>query len=249
MKPVKFYFNKAIDTYEKIGILQKKIAFELLRKIEKKNYDCIVEIGSGKGFLSIPLSESISFKNYIHIDISFEFLKKLRTNLKGNHFFVNASGEEIPLRKNIADLMVSSSALHWIKDPEQNFIKILEILKKGGRFYFSIFTSNTLKELKEISEITGFGSVFPLKKVEFYIELIKKTGFSFNYEVKNYREIYNSPRDLLIFHKLTGTNYTEGKKFSGKNAFKNFCDTYKRFFSNHSGVYATYEVLFIKGIV
>ncbi len=247
MNSLKFYFNKAVDTYEKVGILQKKIAFELLRKIEKSNYQYIVEIGSGKGFLSIPLSKILSFEKYIHIDISLEFLKKLRKNLKGNHIIINARAEEMPLKENIADLVVSSSTLHWLKEPEKNFIKIFDILKKHGRFYFSIFTSNSLKELKEISEITGFGSVFTLQKAEFYIEMIQKLGFSFDYEVKLYQEIYDSPRDLLIFHKLTGTNYTENKKFSGKNSFKKFCETYKRFFGNHRGVYATYEVLFIKG--
>lgn len=247
MNSLKFYFNKAVDTYEKVGTLQKKIAFEVLRKIEKSNYQCIVEIGSGKGFLSLPLSKTLSFEKYIHIDISLEFLKKLRKNLKGNHIFINACAEEMPLKGNIADLIVSSSTLHWLKEPEKNFIKIFDILKKHGKFNFSIFTSNTLKELKEVSEITGFGSVFTLKKAEFYIEIIQKSGFSFDYEVKLYREVYDSPRDLLIFHKLTGTNYTESKKFSGKNSFKKFCETYKRFFGNHQGVYATYEVLFIKG--
>ncbi|GAQ94388.1 malonyl-CoA O-methyltransferase [Thermodesulfovibrio aggregans] len=247
MKPLKFYFDKAVDSYEKIGILQKKIALELLRKIETGKYSCIVEIGSGKGFLSIPLNEILSFEKYIHVDISLEFLKKLKTNLKGKHLFINACAEDIPLKENLADLIVSCSALHWIKEPEKSFIKIFDILKKGGQFYFSIFTSNSLKELKMISEISGFGSVFSLKKAEFYIELIKSLGFSFDYELKVYQEIYNSPKDLLIFHKLTGTNYTESKKFSGKNSFKKFCETYKKLFSNHHGVYATYEVLFIRG--
>ncbi|WP_353684709.1 methyltransferase domain-containing protein [Thermodesulfovibrio sp. 3907-1M] len=247
MNSLKFYFNRAVDTYEKVGALQKKIAFELLKKIEKSNYQYIVEIGSGRGFLSIPLSKTLSFEKYIHVDISLEFLKKLRKNLKGDHIFINASAEEMPLRENIADLMVSSSTLHWLKEPEKNLVKIFDILKKHGKFYFSIFTSNTLKELKEISEVTGFGSVFTLKNAGFYIEMLQKSGFSFDYEVKLYQEIYDSPRDLLIFHKLTGTNYTESKKFSGKNSFRKFCETYKKYFGNPRGVYATYEVLFIKG--
>lgn len=247
MRTLKYYFDRAVDTYDKAGKIQKKVTQEVLEKIERKYYSTIVEIGSGRGFLSIPLAKTLFFEKFIHIDISFEFLKKLRTNLKDNHLFINACAEEIPLRNNLADLLISSSTLHWIKNPEKNFIKIFDILKKGGRFYFSIFTSNSLKELKEVSEITGFGSVYPLKKAEFYIELIQKAGFSFDYEIKTYKEVYPSAKDLLLAHKLTGTNYTENKKFSGKNSFKRFCDTYKRFFSNHSGVYATYEVLFIEG--
>jgi len=79
------------------------------------------------------------------------------------------------------------------------------------------------------------------------LEIIQKTGFHFDYEIKTYREVYDSPVDLLLTHKLTGTNYTKNSKFSGKNSFKNFCDTYKKLFGNHEGIYATYEVLFIEG--
>lgn len=247
MVTLKFYFDRAVDTYENAARLQKKVADEVLKKVKTQHYATVVEIGSGRGFLSIPLVKTLSFEKFIHVDISFGFLKKLKTELKGRHFFVNASAENMPLKEKLADLLISSSTLHWIKNPEKNFIKIFDILKEGGRFYFSIFTSNSLKELKEVSKITGFGSVYPLEKATVYIEIMEKTGFCFNYEIKTYKEVYTSVKDLLLAHKLTGTNYTESKKFSGKNSFKNFCEIYKTLFSNHTGVYATYEVLFIEG--
>lgn len=246
MKPLKYYFDKAVETYEKAARIQKKVAEELLKKIERKHYSTIVEIGSGKGFLSIPLTEIISFDKFIHIDISFEFLKRLKKILK-DEIFINACAEALPLRNNLADLLISSSTLHWIEDIEKNFIKIFDVLKDEGKFYFSIFTSNTLKELKEVSEITGFGSVYSLKKTDFYLKLIQKAGFIFDYEIKTYREVYESPIEILLAHKLTGTNYTGRSRFLGKNSFKNFCNTYKKLFCNNEGVYTTYEVLFIEG--
>ncbi|WP_283166220.1 methyltransferase domain-containing protein [Thermodesulfovibrio yellowstonii] len=247
MKHLKYYFDRAVETYEKAGKIQKKVAEEVLKKIEKKHYSTIIEIGSGKGFLSIPLSESLSFEKFIHVDISFEFLKRLKTNSINKHFFINACAEAMPIKDSLADLLISSSTLHWIKNPEKNFIKLFDVLKKNGKFHFSIFTSGTLKELKEVSEITRFGSVYPLKEADFYLKIIQKTGFHFDYKIKTYREVYDSPTDLLLTHKLTGTNYTKNSKFSGKNSFKNFCNTYKRLFGNHEGIYATYEVLFIEG--
>lgn len=247
MKPLKYYFDRAVETYEKASRIQKKVAEDLLKKIEKKHYLTIVEIGSGRGFLSSSLTKMLYFEKFIHVDISFEFLKRLKTNSTKKHFFINACAEAMPIKDSLADLLISSSTLHWIQNPEKNFIKIFDVLKNNGKFYFSIFISDTLKELKEVSEITRFGSVYPLKEADFYLKIIQKTGFHFDYEIKTYREVYDSPVDLLLTHKLTGTNYTKNSRFSGKNSFKNFCDTYKKLFGNHDGIYATYEVLFIEG--
>lgn len=247
MKKLKSYFDKVVDSYEKTGKLQKTVAEELLKKINKDFYSTVVEIGSGNGFLSIPLSKQISFKRFINIDISLEFLKRLKLELNDKALFINAMAEAMPLKENLANLLVSSSSLHWIHNPTKNFKELFNIIKNDGRFYFSIFTSNTLKELRYVSEVTGFGSVYPLKKAEFYIETIEKMAISFNYETKIYREIFASPKHLLISHKLTGTNYTENKNFSGKLLFKKFCDLYEKLFTTHYGVYATYEVLFIEG--
>jgi len=247
MKSLKIYFNRAVNTYEKAGKIQRKVADELLQKIRVGHYSTIVEIGSGAGLLSIPLIERVTFDRFIHIDISLDFLRKLREKLKGKHFFINAQAENIPIKQNEVNLLVSSSTLHWLSNPEKNFIELFRILCKGGRFYFSIFTSNSLRELRKVSEITGFGSVYALMEADFYVSVLQKAGFIFNYEIKTYKEKYSCPEDLLKFHKLTGTNYTPNKKFSGKGAFKNFCEVYSRLFGNSKGVYATYEVLFIEG--
>lgn len=244
---LRFYFERAVNTYDKAGRIQKTVALELLKKIDNGYYPAVLEIGSGSGFLSKQIAQILLFERFLHIDISFEFLKRLKYDLKGRFFFINASAESIPLRENMVDLIISSSTLHWIKEHERSFSEIFKLLKKGGRFYFSIFTENTLKELRYVSEISGFGSVYPLKKAKFYIEMIERMKISFNYEIKTYREIYPSPLALLLAHKHTGTNYTEGKKFSGKESFKKFCELYRAYFSNHEGIYATYEVLFIEG--
>ena len=247
MADLRFYFEKAVNTYEKAGRIQKKVAQELLRRLNRGYYQTVVEIGSGRGFLSKPLIETLSFERFIHIDLSFQFLKRLKSDLRGRFFFINARAESIPLRQEIAELIISSSTLHWVKEHDRSFKEIFKILKEGGRFYLSIFTAKTLRELKHASELSGFGSVYPLKEAGFYIEMLKNMKITFNYEIKNYREVYSSLEELLLAHRYTGTNYTEEKKFSGKESFRKFCEIYSSLFSNNKGIYATYEVLFIEG--
>lgn len=244
---LKTYFDRAVNSYEKAGKIQKKVATELLYWIEEGNYSTVLEIGCGKGFLSFPLRQKIFYDRYIHIDISIEFLRAIRNHLREKSFYINARAESLPLKAEVADLLISSSTLHWLENPETSFLNLLSFLKNGGNFYFSIFTAGSLDELKKVSELSGFGSVYDLKDAKFYIEMLESAKIFFDYKVKTYRETFPTVKDLLFSHKLTGTNYTKHKKFSGKTSFRNFCNLYEKLFSNEKGIYATYEVLFIKG--
>ncbi|WP_297210102.1 MULTISPECIES: methyltransferase domain-containing protein [Thermodesulfovibrio] len=247
MKDIKFYFNKAANTYESYASIQKQVALELTKNIQFGIYPKVVEIGSGSGIIMTILSDKINFQKFIHVDISFEFLKKMKNNTDSSHYLINARAEEIPLKNQIADLLISSSALHWLSNPKSNFSELLRILKKGGKFYFSIFTSQTLKEIEQVSKITGFGSVYELKEADFYLSIFKDIDIPIKYKILKYKQKYSSVRELFLSHKLTGTNFTEKKKFSGKQSFQNFCRLYNKLFGNSDGIYATYEVLFIEG--
>jgi malonyl-CoA O-methyltransferase len=248
MKNIKFFFDKSADTYEQAGIIQKKVADYLLNMIPADFYSTVVEIGSGRGFVTKQLIEKIFFNKYINIDISIKLLKKLKGTLQSKCAYINAQAERIPLRFNSVDLIVGSSCLHWIENPANSFLEILKLLKDNGKFYFSIFLSNTLIELQNVSKISGFGSFYPLKPALFYIELLDSTSnLKYRYTTKKFLEYFPSVKDLLISHKLTGTNYTKNKKFCGKEAFKRFCEIYENLYSTNKGIYATYEVLFIEG--
>lgn len=248
MKDIRFYFDKAAKTYESAGILQKKVADYLLSMIPSNYYPTVLEIGSGRGFLTMDLIEKISYKRYINIDISFELIKRLRKSLGEKCLYINCRAESIPLKEGSVDLLISSSSLHWLEDAETNLQNILKLLKINGSFYFSIFLEQTLNELKEVSRKTGFGSFYPLKSALFYLKIFNSIPeFKWSYSIKKYTEYFPTVRDLLISHKLTGTNYTKNKKFSGKDSFFRFCETYKNLYGNHRGVRATYEVLFIRG--
>jgi len=248
MKGIGFYFDKAVNTYEKAGNIQKKVAIRLAELVKDDFYPTVLEIGSGKGFITDLLIKKISYNQYINIDLSYEFLKKLKNKFNEKSFFINAKAEQLPLKKGIANLIVSSSSLHWIEEPEKVFYDLFNIMEVNGRFYFSIFLSGSLIELKKVSEISNFGSFFPLKPAQFYIDLLSSINcIRWNFSIETYREIFPSVKDFLLFHKLTGTNFTKNKKFSGKESYTKFCNIYKEMFSNHEGVYATYEVLFIEG--
>lgn len=247
MKPLKFYFEKASNTYGQSGYIQKKVAIHLLDMIAHDFYETVVEIGSGLGFVTIPLIKKISFNRYINIDISFRMLKKLKDSLKMSCFYLNAEAENLPIKPNSVNLLISSSTLHWLEN-RRSFLDILSLLREGAKFYFSIFVPNTLYEIKVASKLSGFGSLYNLKPSYSYLNLLDSIpSIKYKFYTKQFIEKYPTVTDLLYCLKRTGTNFTENKKFSGKNSFKRFCEVYEKHFGNEKGVKATYEVLFIEG--
>lgn len=248
MKTLRFYFDRAADTYERASTVQKKVAKRLIEMVSSDYYRTVIEIGSGEGFLTESLIDKIKFDRYINLDISLRLLLKLRKKLGKRVSYINGKAENIPIRAYSTDLLISSSSLHWVDDIESSLISILKLLKEGGRFYFSIFVLPTLREIEVASKYSGFGSIYPLRTATDYLKILETNrNFKFDYEVVTLREKFTSVKEILYSLKLTGTNFTLNKRFSGKNSFKRFCDFYERTFKEGSSLYCTYEVLFIEG--
>lgn len=44
MKPLKYYFDRAVETYEKAGKIQKKVAEEVLKKLRKNIIQLLLKL-------------------------------------------------------------------------------------------------------------------------------------------------------------------------------------------------------------
>lgn len=242
------YFDRAADTYERACRVQREVVLKLAELIPKGHYETVVEIGSGVGSSTQVFLEKITFSRYVNIDLSLRLLLKSKAKFKESLYYVNGRVEHVPIRCNSADLLLSSSSLHWAQDLESALKGVLRLLKGNGRFFLSIFVHPTLREIELASKFSGFGSVFPLRDVDEYLQTIESLReFKFHYEVKTFSEKFTSVIDILKFLKLTGANFTPHKRFSGKGAFIRFCNFYERNFSEGENLYCTFKVLFIEG--
>lgn len=131
MKDIKFYFNKAANTYESYASIQKQVALELTKNIQFGIYPKVVEIGSGSGIIMTILSDKINFQKFIHVDISFEFLKKMKNNTDSSHYLINARAEEIPLLLLYQYFLLENFPLSHLFSPQsslQSQDKLLSML-------------------------------------------------------------------------------------------------------------------------
>ena len=93
----------------------------------------VVEIGCGPiGIVSI-----IEAKETIGLDpLMDEYIKMLGAEPGVN--YINATGEEVPLPDNYADIVFYSNVLNHVKEPEKTLSEIARIMKPTGTLYFNV---------------------------------------------------------------------------------------------------------------
>ena len=118
----------------------------------RRNYDTIVEIGSGPGYLRHFLDQAgTGVKKIIMCDSSREMLYR-DEHLDGQFPFeierIVLNEEELPFEPDSFDCIVSSGSLHWTNDLPGALIQIRQALKPDGVFVGSMYGGDTLLELR-----------------------------------------------------------------------------------------------------
>ena len=141
---------------------QPKMAPELRKYIKLLNGKEVLDLGVGKGYNSVLLS-NFGF-NVTGVDISNESLKYIKETFDcPNLTLINKDVREFEIEKSKYDLILSSNVLHFM--PKEDFLKIIkkikENLKEDGLIYISVFSkedpsSKLNKDFKENTCISYF---------------------------------------------------------------------------------------------
>jgi arsenite methyltransferase len=149
----------------------------------QKNEVCI-DLGSGRGSDVLRLAEIVGKDGFIYgVDISDGMIKKsIETSERlgvTNVRFIQSTLENINLKSETADLVISNCTINHASDKQAVWNEIFRLLKKGGRFVISDIYS--LKQVPDeyrndpvaIAECWA-GSVTRNE----YLEQLSKSGFS-----------------------------------------------------------------------
>ena len=104
--------------------------------------DFCVDLGSGRGNDVIRLADKVGKKGFVYgIDISLKMIEKasklaLKLDVK-NVKFIRSELEEIPLKTNTIDLIISNCTINHAENKQIVWNEIYRILKNGGRFVIS----------------------------------------------------------------------------------------------------------------
>ncbi len=222
-KHIKKQFEKSLNDYDKNAIVQDLMASKMVLELSKhkKEFDNILELGSGTGLATKRIIREIKYKNYYANDIvekSKLYLQKIIPEVN----FLHGNALKIkPSRK--MDLIISNAMFQWF----ENLDKAIDILKfsleKDGFLAFSTFAPDNFAELKDIT-----GLSLQYKSQEEIKEIIEKLGFEILYCENFYEELnFKTPLELLAHMKKTGVNSLSEKTWTVKKV-KDFCDRYSK---------------------
>lgn len=149
-----------------------------------KKGDVVVDLGSGAGNDAfIARAETGETGRVIGIDFTAAMIEKAKQNAKARGFtnveFIEGDIEDIPLRDNTADVVVSNCVLNLVPDKENVFKEIFRVLKFGGHFSISdiVLVGELPERIKNAAEMYA-GCVAGAIQKNDYLSMIEKAGFS-----------------------------------------------------------------------
>lgn len=199
------FFNKYSEMPRSKDGLESAGEWPILKKmLPKFNDKNVLDIGCGFGWHCRYASEN-GAKYVLGIDISKNMINRAKETIHQNNIeYKCIAMEDLDVKDKLFDLVISSLALHYVKDFEIICKKVYNILEKNGDFIFSvehpIFTSNEKQDFEytddnEISHwpidnyldesirhtnFLGEDVVKYHRTVETYINTLIKNGFIIN---------------------------------------------------------------------
>lgn len=215
-------FAKNLDTYNDNAKIQKKMAERLLSFLDRKDFNDILEIGCGTGFLTQLVNDSFNFNTYTANDIV-ESCEKYVKEINPKINFIPADIEKaVENSDKKYDLIISNAAFQWVENLE-SFIKLLvSKLNDGGVLLFSTFGPENFREVNFV-----LGKTLPYYSANELQEIIK--DYKNIVEQEMHVMAFKTPKDILKHIKSTGVNAlemvswtkTDMQKF--ENGYNNFC--------------------------
>lgn len=240
---IKRSFGSSCSTYDSSCDIQRLVASHLTSFL---NGSCkkVLEIGTGTGIFTDEIAEKYPEADVACVDISLPLLKEAMEK-HPQYKYICADGENLSLKNNGYDLMVSSSTFQWFENPAKSIPELLKLLRPGGRFAFSIFAEGTFAEMSILNKMTGFGSVYDLKSDMFYKEILKP--YDVQSETCEYILWFDSVKQFLKKQKGTGATFTGASKFTSKTSYQKFIELYPELFGENGKIPVTYKIFYCSG--
>ena len=231
-------FDRHAHEYDHNARIQNRVAHELISRNKDDLKGDILDIGSGTGIIS-----QITGLQPTQIDISQKMCE-----ISGS---ICADAEELPFKDESFDFVISSLTIQWLDDLKQLCSEIKRVLKPGGRFALSSFSSGTLQELndcysyldqkKHLINFTSSMQIFAAMKMA-GLEGVEIHSQNIVYQHRNLKEILNSMRKIGATYPVNVASGLKGKKY-----FEKLENIYKAKFEKGGTIPVTWQAIYISG--
>lgn len=225
-------FAKAHATYSKSAIIQHQMCHTLIHlliaRLPHARPKSVLEIGCGVGNLTDIYTKKWALDTLYLNDL-------YDVGITGANLIIGDI-ESIDLPK--VDIVLSSSALQWIKDLAGLFGRIYHALPNGGVFAFTSFGKQNLSQIKAL---TGIGLDY--HDISDIKAMLRAAKFDVITTSQSYETLYfTHPKDILRHIKNTGVAL--GGQVWTRSSLLTFCEHYDDF-ATDKGYPLTYDTLFV----
>ncbi len=264
-KKIRQAFSDAALHYDVLASLQKEIGRDLLarlRSVENQLFIdekigqreiAILDIGMGTGWLTKRLADFFVDAKVYGLDFASGMVEIAKGKYDEFHI-IQANACALPFKEKSFDLIISNLTYQWIMDLPKAFDQAYHQLKPEGHFYFTLFGGETCQELFVSLEKTAKDNVFDqqlfmkrLGRRDQVRKALEGSGFK---DIKiDYERIKTRFPDMLSLVKWLkdiGANTLDRDFFVGKDWLNRANDHYNQTFRDHLGVFATFEVIWVK---
>ena len=138
----------------------------------------VLDIGCGTGVLLRRALDADATRSAIGVDITVQMLRHAAQRLPNTVPLVCASGETVPLRAASVDLVVSTSAVHYMRDPIEMLREAHRLLVPGGTVIVSDWCRDywSMRALDRVLRWVDAAHVATLSG-ETLVRLMREVGF------------------------------------------------------------------------
>ena len=246
-------FSLRAPSYDDHADVQIKVARQLARDLERATPELvsgpILEIGCGTGSLTLPLLEAFPDRPIMVSDLSSRMLEKCQERIIEHFGAIPANvelklidGETFEQHDTFASI-ASSFTLHWLTDFEAAFARLLTSLKPRGNFFFSVPSSQSFPEWRELCLEAGFpftGNPLPS------LDSLTGIGQGYDCDLRQESLTYRYPSLLEFMRELKaqGASTSASKNRLALNQILQLIGNSK--LSNQSGFLVTYNIIYGK---
>lgn len=249
---IKRSFAAAVDSYDDLAALQRRVGLTLLEKYPlDSSSGVILDVGCGTGFLTRNMSVDVSSQQLLALDIALPMLLASRQkNLGLSVQYLCADAEKMPFAAHSVHQIYSNLALQWCQDLPAVFADCKRMLKVGGQLVFATFGPATLQELKAAwATVDGFVHVNAFYGIEQIKGFLLDAGFqSISGDAVLYQSRY--PSVMALMRELKGigahnVNLDRNRKPTTRRQLQQMISCYE---NNMAGgeVIASYEIIFVR---
>lgn len=258
---IKNKFSKASKDYDELSLIQREVADELFAKIGSlDSTHRVLDIGIGTGYLSQRLRLKCPNLRLYGIDLASGMLEISKQKIR-DVLLLQSDAKYLPFKEEVFDLVISNLAYQWVDDLGRALGNARSVLKKKGNFYFTIFSENTLIELRQVifelldkdTKTRKLRPLVHLPNKSFVEKALEDVGFTnIKIDIKVKKEYYPNLLELLNWLKMIGANrYWSDRLYdglSGRYFVDSIAKKYEQKFKADNKIFATFEVMFVEAV-